>query len=249
MFSYLQIIAVVAVFLAVALMVYFIRSSRNTVAIVSPPILLFGLLFAFMSGCSPKVNTEPVVNIPESTISTKASVIPTSNEPTVTDDVTLDIAEYPTLLPQDKVESLTEPSAQTGLSLPQPTPTPQIIEVPVEVPVEVTRNVVVELPGKTVEIIKEVYVDAPLDGMDMRERQLSFIAELNVQYSDVFGMSIGGGEYCYSFTSHTEYLINYFFEIDNGEIIFSYDFPPLSLNADKVTLDTVINELALRTEE
>lgn len=245
MFSYLQIIAVVAVFLAVALMVYFIRNSRNTVAIVTPPILLFGLLFAFMSGCSSKVNTDSVVNIPESTISTKASIMPTSNEPTVTDDVNPDIAESPTLSPQNNDEPSTVPTAQTELPLPQPTPTPQIIEIPVEV----TRDVVVELPGKTVEVIKEVYVDTPLDGMDMRERQLSFIAELNAKYADVFGMNIGGGEYCYGFTSHTEYLINYFFLTDSGETICSFSFPSLSLNADQVTLDTIINELTLRTEE
>lgn len=137
----------------------------------------------------------------------------------------------------------TEPEQKTE---PTETPTPQIIE---EI-VEVIREVPVELPPKTVEIVKPVYVNTPLDGMDMRERQLSFRDEMNTRYNDVFDLTIAGGEYCYGFTNHTEYLIGYHFVDENGEVVFSRRFPPLSADADQATLDAIMQELqnVLETE-
>lgn len=223
--------AIAAVIVTIAAVVWTARKHPKIISLSVPPLLTFGLMIVLMFGCSPREPTDSTLNIPEETQSpamidevTTSSTPAPSVTPSTTPTPVIDFTPTPSPLPEKDTDDFDiEPELVY--------PTPQVVEVPVEV--------IVELPGQTVEVIKEVYVDTPLDGMDMRKRQLEFIDELNAEYSSVFGMKIGGGEYCYNFTSKTEYLINYYFDSNTkGNIPCNV---PLNLNADKATTDAIKN--------
>lgn len=223
--------AIAAVFVTIAAVVWTARKHPKIISLSVPPLLAFGLMIVLMFGCSPREPTDSTLNIPEET-QTSAMIDEVTTSSTPAPSVTPSTTPTPVI---DFTPSSSPKQSKDDfeIELESPYPTPQVIEVPVEV--------IVELPGQTVEVIKEVYVDKPLDGMDMRKRQLEFIDELNAEYSSVFGMKIGGGEYCYNFTSKTEYLINFYFvSSTNGNIPCNI---PLSLSADKATSDTIKNEI------
>jgi len=199
----------------------------TTIGIVVP-LSVLGVIIALMFfGCTPRETQDGSLNIRNetSTPPIEGMVLSTTTPtPIVTPSPTPDINTDD----NDNGDDYDYPE--------QPYPTPQIIEVPVEV--------VVELPGKIVEIIKEVFVDTPLDGMDMRKRQLEFIDELNAKYISVFGMEIGGGEYGYNFTSQIEILTDYHFVTADGKRIPC--FTPLNFNADQATIDMIKAEINKR---
>lgn len=222
--------AIAAVFVTTAAVVWTTRKHPKIVSLSVPPLLTFGLFVVLMVGCSPIEPADSTLNVPEETqppavvgeVISSSTPIPTV---TLSDTPTPSVDISPSLTPEQSKNNDFEPKLVY--------PTPQVVKVPVEV--------IVELPGQTVEVIKEVYVDTPLDGMDMRKRQLEFIDELNAEYNSVFGMKIGGGEYCYNFTSKTEYLINYYFvSNDKGNIPCNV---PLCLNADEFTIENIKNQI------
>ena len=253
MFYKLLWMPIAAVFSGVTFCIYFNRRNIKAIAVFLPYALIFGLLIILMFGCTQQTQVGAELQIPEDSPAAEAASTfsPVSSVPILTNDTPPNKENLPpSQFPSPITDTTLTPSADItdNYSL-QPTPTPQIIEVPVDVPVEVIREVVVELPGEPIEVIKEVYIDRPLDGIDTRERHLAFINELNAKYADVFSVKIGGGEYCYGFTSRTEYLIGYFFVAADSRIIFSYNFLPLSLYADQETIESIMRELTLRNEE
>jgi hypothetical protein len=218
----------------------------------------FSLLFVLaLAGCSTPEPNAVDVRIPvdvegvvEGTpMPTPLSPSPTPNRPILESPKPSATPVPVPLLPESPVAAAEESSEDdmadnttvsspppiSSAATPPPAPTPEVI----------IKEVPVELPPQIVEVVKEVQVPMPLDGMDMRERVLTFREELNVAFEDTFGLKLDGGEYCYGFTSHTEYLIGYHFIRDDGELIFSYRFPPLSITADQATMEAIMEELAI----
>jgi hypothetical protein len=191
----------------------------SAINLIIPLSVLGTIVIIVFFGCSSQDITNDLLNIPE-------ELITSPSEEAVIAVAVPSVATSPSSL-------LDNYSNDNYGELCLLCPMPQIVEVPVEV--------VVELPGKTVEIVKEVFLDTPLDGMDMRRRQLEFLDELNAKYLSVFDLKIGGGDYSYNFTSKTEFLTNYHFIAADGKRMPC--FIPLSLNADQFTIDMIKAEI------
>ena len=198
-------IALGTVFYMGIVAIWNIRKYPKLLSITIYPFIILALYIALMTGCTPQEAPGSILNVPdENAIKSSDPSIETSIEtdmPLLFAETTPDVPATPEPINDINDCACIEISCSA----------PQIIEVPVEV--------IVELPGQTVEVIKEVYVEMPLDGMDMRKRQLEFINELNEKYASVFGMRISIGDYSYNFTTKAEQLMDYHFVTASGSNI------------------------------